>query len=279
MAENAYYFGRGRVYLTPPLTAAGGVSNTGYGGRAGTNWGTIPLRPGSVRMPPGRFAGNVSAFGLAIQADPLQVPDFLTTEENDFAPYIVRSVDIGMSMFIHSAANLADHLAGLRTSAVGHDVTETIAASQATVAAGGMLYVDHAVDLTRPVTVTPSWTTWTAGVDYEPEEYGLRMLHGYAGPVGATIQVQYTKEGGASEIEALQLPRLECGLVYVGVNLLTGRPARVDCYRVALKPAEAFAPLNEQINKLPIAGALKAVRPSGTSRARWFRIMNGGLGG
>jgi len=279
MERAPYYFGRGCVYLTPPLTAAGGVSNTGYGGRAGTNWSDVPRAPGKLRMPPGRFAGNVRSMTISLEVDQLDVCDFLVTDENDYPSYIVRSASVALTPYQHSGENLADHLAARRVAAVGHYVSETVAASQATVRSQGIICVDHAIDLTKPVTVQPSWTDWTAGVHYQAEQYGLRLLQGYNGPVGATITIGYTKEGGAEELDALSLKTNEAGIVYIGTNIITGQPVRVDCYRVALQPGQTFEAISESINQLQIAGTLRAVRPDDVVRARWFRIMRGGLGG
>lgn len=266
------YFGRGRVYFTQPLTANGGVSNIAYGGRAGTNWPAAATPLASLRMPPGRFIGNAKGLEITPRLQPLDVPDFA---DLDGDPYIVQEVGIGLTMLRAGGANIADALSGTRSAAHGQQVTETIAASQAGVLTGDMIYVRHAIDLSKPVTVQPSWTNWATGVDFEPEAYGVRMLHGYSGPFNATIDITYTKEGGAEEIDGLSIKSRHVGIVYIGVNLMNGRPARVDCYRASLQPSDKYAPISEQVNEQQLSGVLKAVRSTGQARPHWFRIMNG----
>lgn len=272
MRADCCYFGRGRVYFTQPLTANGGVSNVEYNGRAGTNWPDAAAPQAALRMPPGRFVGNARGLIIAPRVQPLDVPDYA---DGDHPDYIVQGVDISLEMLRAGAANLADAFPGSRSVIAGRQVVETIAASQASVRTDDMLYVSTAIDLTKPVTVQPSWADWNAGADYELEAYGVRMLHGYAGPFGASITITYTMEGGADEMEGLSIRSRSVGIVYVGVNLVTMRPARADLYRVDLQPAERWEPISQQMAVLSMSGTLRPVRGATRGRPRWFRTMNG----
>ena len=272
--ENAYYFGRGFVFFTQPLTPVGAVNNAAYNGRGGTNWPAVTSPAGSIMMPPGRFVGNAKSLEISVEIEQLNVPDFMAQDENG-GNYLVKGVTLALTMLRSGSANLADAYAGSVSAAAGQAVTETISTAQASVKTGDMLFSRCAIDLSKPVTLTPSWTAWTDGVDYLADAYGVRMLHGFAGPAGSSIALTYTKEGGAEEIEAIDIKNREVGIVYVGTNLVTGQPARVNIYRAALNPGQKYAPISEQTNDLPIAGTIKAIRTSDQARARWFRIMRG----
>lgn len=276
--ETETRIGRGRVHFTAPLTLAGAVNTTAYGARWGTNWaadfGAATPALGDLRMPPGRFVGNAKGLVLEPQVSEVNVPDY-TGLGQGADKFIVDGVKGSVTLFGHGGRNLVDALSGTLTVATGGSATEIAATSGASVEADAMIFFAHAADATAPVAVTPSWTAWTENVHWVREAYGVRLLQGFAGPVGSYITLAYTREGGANEIEALIQSEVEVGMVYVGENMVDRRPDRADAYRCVVKPADALQLINEGANEIPLQFTLRPVRVPGQTRLRWFRTFRG----
>jgi len=269
-AQNPHYFGRGKVHFTAPLRADGSVNLTAYGARWGDNWAVLPNPPGVLRMPPGRFVGN--ARGLVITPETTR----LNTSAWDSRPnIIVNNVTAALSLYGHGAQNLADALHASRGQVASSTISEQFACSRAGVEAGSMIFVRHTVDVRQPVTVSPSWATWTEGVEFQREPFGVRMLQGWSGPVGATLAIAYVPEGSADSLEALQTPGLELGLVYTGINRADGAPVRMDCYRAQPQLDGGISPISEQAGAVNLKFVLKPVQPTPATAPRWYRVLRG----
>lgn len=271
-AHNPHFFSRGTVHFTAPLRADGGVNSTAYSARWGDNWDALPPTPaGVLRMPPGRFVGN--ARGLAITPD---VTRLNTSAWDSRSNLVVNGVTAAISLFGHGAQNLADALHARRTQVSGSPVSEPFGCSRASVEAGAMFFVRHTVDLAQPVSVFPSWATWTEGVHWQREAFGIRLLQGFSGPVGASLTIGYVPEGRAESLEAFQTPGLELGLVYVGINRADNAPVRLDCYRAQPLLDGSMTPISEQAGEVTLKFNLKPVRPvSNGAPARWYRMARG----
>lgn len=268
--HNPCYFGRGKVHFTAPLRPDGAVNMQAYGGRWGDNWASVPATPGVLRLPPGRFVGNARGLTVLPQVERANVSDWDTRDN-----VIVQGVEASLTLYGHGAQNLADALHALRTQVAGSPLTEQFATSRASVEAGSMIFTRHLVDLAQPFSVTPSWTVWTEGVHWEREAFGVRLLSGFSGPVGSTLAVGYTPEGGADTLEALGSTGIELGLVYAGVNRATGQPVRLDCYRAQPLLSEGVQAISETAGAVTLKFNLRPVRPSTATRASWYRVLRG----
>ncbi|MCL1962364.1 MAG: hypothetical protein FWG56_11480 [Desulfovibrionaceae bacterium] len=260
-AHNPCYFGRGKLHVSAPLRADGtqGVE------------GAQPLLPaGELRLPPGRFVGN--AKGLSIVP---QLARLATSAWDARDNLIVQAVEATVQLYGHGGANLALALQALRSRPGSVPVTERHAVSRANVEAGSMLFVRHLVDVRQPVTVTPSWTTWTEGMGWEREAFGVRLLAGFAGPVGGHIDIAYTPEGSAESLDAFGADGRELGLSYTGLNAHDGRPVRLDCWRAAPALDGGVQPISESAGTLTLKFALRPVRAPQQDRPAWFRMQRG----
>lgn len=270
--------GRGKLHFTAPLLLTGGVNTAAYGARWGNNWGAdfgaATPAPGDLRMAPGRFVGNARGLVLQTQITEVDVPDFTGLGDGGDR-HIVEGVKGFVSLYGFGARNLADVLCSTLASVAGGSATEVIAAGNANVEAGAMLFTAHAIDNTAAAAVTPSWATWTENVHWTREPFGFRLLHGFAGPAGGTITLAYRKEGGAHEVEALSRSEIELGMVYTGINTVGGKADRADAYRCVIKPAETLELITEGAGELPLNFTLRPVRPPGSTKLRWFRTMKG----
>lgn len=268
--HNPHYFGRGRVHFTAPLRPDGAVNTQAYGGRWGDNWASLPATPGVLRLPPGRFVGNARGLTVLPQVERANVSDWDTRDS-----VIVQGVEATLTLYGHGAQNLADALHALRTQVAGSPLTEQFATSRASVEAGSMIFTRHLADLEQPFTVTPSWTTWTEGVHWEREAFGLRLLAGFSGPVGSTLAVSYTPEGGADTLEVLGNTGIELGLVYAGVNRADGAPVRLDCYRATPLLGDGMQAISEAAGTVALKFNLRPVLPAPAGPARWCRLLRG----
>lgn len=274
MDRNPHYFGRGRVHFGAPLTYTGQVNATAYGARWGANWPAFPPPAGVLRMPPGRFLGNAKDMVLRPVTEPANVPQW-AAPEHPSAGDIVQGVEGTLTLYGHGASNLVDVLRGSLTQHVGGARTQSVATGGASVEADAMLFTDTAIDLTQPVTVAPSWATWTEGVHFIPEAFGIRLLKGFAGPVNSSIEIAYTADGGGAEVEALAQPVVETSMVYVGVNRHDSKAVRCDAYRVRLQLLEGVGMITEATGEIRLALELQPVLPAGAERLRWYRIFRG----
>jgi len=276
--ETETRIGRGRVHLTAPLTLSGAVNTTAYGARWGSNWaadfGAATPTLGDLRMPPGRFVGNAKGLVLEPQVSEVNVPDYTGLGEGA-DKFIVEGVAGSLALFGWQARNLVDALAGSLSVAAGGSTTEVVASGNASVEAGAMVWTRHAVDALAPVTVTPSWTTWTENVHWVRDAFGVRLLQGFAGPANSYITLAYTKEGGATEVEALAQLEVEVGMVYVGESATDRRPERADVYRCLIRPAETLQLITEGAAEIPLRFTLRPVRVPSQTRLRWFRHLRG----
>lgn len=268
--HNANYFGRGRVQFCAPLAVDGIPSLTGYGTRWGQNWGNLPATPGELRMPPGRFVGN--AKGLQVLPN---ITRANTSAWDQRGNMIVQGVEASITLYGHGAQNLADALHAVRSQAEAWPRTETIATSQAGLDAGVMLFTQHLLDVDQPVTVRPSWETWTEGIHWAREAFGVRLLVGVSGPFGSSIAVGYTPEGGAETLESLSRTDVELGLVYTGINTADGSPVRLDCYRAKPLLDGAMSPISEAAGTITLKLQLLPVLSMPDTRARWYRVLRG----
>lgn len=271
-AHNPAFFGRGAVHFTAPLRPDGGVNTTAYSARWGDNWDAMPPVPaGVLRMPPGRFVGN--ARGLVITPD---VTRLATSAWDARSNLVVNSVSAAVSLYGHGAQNLADALHARRTQVAGAAISEPFGCSRASVEAGAMFFVRHTVDLNQPVTVSPSWAAWTEGVEWEREAFGIRLRQGFSGPVGASLTIGYVPEGSAESLEAFQVPQLELGLVYVGLNRADNGPVRLDCYRAQPVLDGGMTPISEQVGEVTLKFNLRPVLPASSGQSvRWYRMARG----
>jgi hypothetical protein len=268
--RNAHYLGRGRVYFTPPLLPSGGVNTQAYGRIWGTNWPPSPDVPGQPRMPLGRYVGN--ARGLAVTPTLRR----LTTSAWDArGNALVESVSASLTLYGHGAANLADALHGMRSQHAAAPMTEQIRTSGASIEAGGMLFVRHLVDIEQPMSVVPSWTTWTEGVHWRREAFGAELLAGVAGPIGSSVAITYTPEGSAESIDALVNVGLEVGVVYTGVNVVDGRMTRLELYRARPALDGAMGVLGDGIGSVALNFSIQPVRIREDRPVEWYRITRG----
>lgn len=268
-ARNAAHVGRGRVFFTPPLLPTGGVNMDAYGRSWGANWPATPLVPGALAMGPGRFVGN--GRGLSVQPSLTRL-NTLAWDTRGNA--VVSSVAASLTLYGHGAANLADALHGLRRQYAGAATTEQIRTGGAALDAGCMLFTRHLVDAAHTVTVTPTWSTWTEGLHWQREAFGVRLLAGMSAPMGSSIAIRYTPEGSAEEVQALGNVALELGVVYVGVNAVDGRATRLEMLRARPDLGSAMQPLSDGFSTLTLNFSLQPVRVAG-GRPEWFRSTRG----
>lgn len=274
MDRNPCYFGRGRVHFGAPLTYTGEVNTTAYGAGWGSNWSDFPAPAGVLRMPPGRFLGNAKDMVLRPVTEPANVPQQADPGHAGAAD-IVQGVEGGLTLYGHGARNLVDALRGLLTEHVGGARVQRVATSGAIIEADAMLFTDAPIDLTKTVTVTPTWTAWQKNVHWTAEPFGIRLLQGFAGPVDSSIRIGYTADGGGSIVEALAQPVVETSLVYVGVNRHDDKPVRCDAYRVRLQLTEGMGLITDATGEIRLALQLHPVLPAGANRLRWYRIFQG----
>jgi hypothetical protein len=163
----------------------------------------------------------------------------------------------------------------VRSQAVASPRTDTFATGRASVEADSMIFTRHLVDMDLPVTVTPSWATWAEGVEWVREAFGVRLLCGFSGPVGSTLAIGYTPEGGAEGLEALTATDIEMGLVYTGTNRADGSPVRLDCYRATPLLTDALRPISDAAGAVTLKFQLKPVLALPDMRARWYRVLHG----
>jgi hypothetical protein len=277
VADNgSHFFGRGTVHFTPPLRRDGTVDPTAPG--AGANWGDVAIPAGVVRMPPGRFIGNAKGLSLRPDLSRANVPDYTGQGTETAETQIVNGVSASLTMFRHDSKNLADWLHAVAASAAGGASNTIHAVGGASIEAGTLLPTDNLVDLTGAIVVTPSWAAaWTENVMWTREAAGIRMLQGFAGPVGGTVTIAYSAEAGAVTHEALQRSHVQVGLVYAGVNRHDNRPVRADIYCAQLAIGEALELINESTAELKLTMELRAVRLAGDTKPRWFRLKWGGV--
>lgn len=274
MDRNPHYFGRGRAHFGAPLTYTGQVNATAYGAGWGSNWSNFPAPAGVLRMPPGRFLGNAKDMVLRPLVEAANVPQ-QAAPDHPGAADIVQGVEGSITLYGHGARNLVDALRGALTEQVGGARTQAVATSGASIQADSMLFTDTAIDLTQPVTVAPTWATWQEGVHWVAEPFGIRLLQGFAGPIGSSIVLAYRADGGTAQVEALAQPVVEACLVYVGVNRHDDKPVRCDAYRVRLELTEGLGLITEATGEIRLALQLHPVLPPGADRLRWYRIFRG----
>lgn len=276
--ETETRIGRGRVHFTAPLRLDGSVNTAAYGARWGSNWGAdfgaATPALGDLRMPPGRFVGNAKGLVFEPQLSEVNVPDYTGLGEGT-EKFIVDGVTGSLQLFGWQARNLVDALAGGLSVAAGGATTEVVPSGNASVEQGAMVWTRHAIDALAPVTVTPSWTAWTENVHWVREPFGVRLLQGFAGPANSYITLAYTKEGGATEVEALAQHEVEVGMVYAGESLVDRRAERADAYRCLIRPAETLQLISEGAAEIPLRFTLRPVRVPSQSRLRWFRHLRG----
>lgn len=267
---NPHYFGRGRLHFCAPLTADGLVDQAAAAW-AGSNWPqvlpTSPDRP--FVMPPARFLGNVRAFNLAPVVRELNVPEW--DPEDD----VVDQVGGSITLLAQGARNMSDALRAQVRQSAGVAMIERAFTAGASVAAESLLATTETIDLQQPIEVLPSWTTWERGIHWEPSPMGIRLLRGFAGPGGSSIQLKYFSEGEAYWLEAFERRSVTVGLVYDGVNRHDMTPVRVDGYRARIKPGEDFSVISEATGEVRISFRLAPIQPTGWPRPRWYRLMRG----
>ncbi|WP_343590119.1 hypothetical protein [Paracidovorax wautersii] len=269
-AHNPHFLGRGEVHFSAPLLPSGSVNMAGYGARWGTNWPANGVPSSGLRLPPGRPVGN--ARSLALQPAVRR----LATSAWDTRPnLVVDAVEATVQLYGHGAANLADALHATRTQASSQTTTDTIHTGRANLEAGCTLFTRHLVDTLQPVTVTPSWTTWAEGHDWERGAFGVRLLHGLAGPVGSSVSIGYHPEGSAQELDAMRLAGLELGVTWIGRNAVDGRPMRVELFRAQPVLDGALQPLGESAGAINIKFNLLPVRGAASQPTSWYRVTRG----
>jgi hypothetical protein len=271
---NAQYLGRGRVHFAPPLKATGAVNAAAYGATWGANAASFPNAPGVLRMGPGRFVGNAKGVSITPQLDTLTTPDYTNSGFGETTD-VVQGVEVAMSLYGFGMRNLVDMLRAARTQSVGGPASETFPTGDTNVESDSMIFSAQPIDLTRAIVLQPSWTTWTENVHWERDAFGVRLLVGFAGPSGSSVRLDYTIDGGADTIEALDQAQVEMGIVYVGTNIVDKRPIRADFYRAIAKPVDGLEMIPDGFAELKMTFTLKPVRVAGQPRPRWFRIMRG----
>jgi hypothetical protein len=275
-AHNPHYYGRGKLHVGAPLRADGTQAVEGsepLQAGAAPSGGSEPREAGSVGallLPPGRFVGNAHAFSVVPTATRLATSAWDSRDNT-----IVQSVEATVTLYGHGGANLALALQALRSRPASWPVTEHHAVSRASMEAGSMVFVRSLIDVQQPVTVTPSWTTWTEGVEWAREAFGIRLLCGFAGPVGGTIDIRYTPEGGAEALETFGADGAELGIVYTGVNQADNCPVRLDVYRAAPVLDGGVQPISESAGTLTLKFALRPVRTLPDNKPAWFRLLRG----
>lgn len=263
--HNAPHMGRGRVYFGPALLPTGAVGP----GAFGSNWPDAPDLHEGLRMAPGRFVGN--GRGLSIQPSVRR----LRTLAWDSRPgTVVDGVSASVTLYGHGAANLASALQGQREQRASREMTETIYTANAGLDAGSMLFTRRLIDITKPVTVVPSWTAWTKDLHYGVEAFGLLLKTGMSGPSGSSIAIRYTPEGSTDEIQALSSP-VEIGMVYVGQNVVDGLMNRSEIFRAQLDLESGLQMMVDGISTLTLSLVLKPVRSTPNRPAEWFRVTRG----
>lgn len=278
MADNgSHFFGRGTVHFTPPLRLDGTVDPAAPG--AGANWADVVVPAGTIRMPPGRFVGNAKGLALRPNVSRANVPDY-TGQGGDADTQIVNGVGATLTMYRHDSENLSDWLHATVATAAGGASSTIHAVGGAAISAGSLLPTDHLVNLTGAIVVTPSWeAAWTENVIWARDPAGIRMLQGFAGPVGGKVTITYSAEAGAVTHEALQRSHVQVGLVYAGVNRHDNRPVRADVYCAQIAVGGMLELINDATAELPLSMELHPVRVAGDTGNRWFRLKWGGGNG
>lgn len=269
-ARNASHVGRGRVFFGPPLLPSGGVNPNAYGRSWGANWPSTPAVPGEAQMAPGRFVGN--GRSLAVQPT---LKRLATLAWDARGNAVVDGVTASLTLYGHGAANLSDALHGLRRQYASRPVTEHLRTAGAGLDAGSMLFTQHLVDAGQPMTVEPSWASWTEGVHWRREAFGVQLLAGVAAPRGSSIAITYTPEGSAEEVSALGRVALELGVVYVGVNAVDGRAMRLELFRARPDLGGAVQPLADGFSSIALTFSLQPVRTAPGRQPEWFRSTRG----
>jgi len=268
--HNSYYFGRGKVQFTAPLLPNGRVNSSGYWQRWGNNWDSLPAVPGDPVLAPGRFVGNAHALEITPRVERAGVSAW-----DNGNGLIVQGVEASVTLYGHGAQNLADAMHAGREQIEPTQRVEYFAAGRASLEAGGMFFTRFLIDTTLPVTVAPNWTVWTEGVEWEREAFGIRLLCGLSGPLGAQLTVYYTPEGGAETLDAMGHTTVELGLVYTGINNADGAVVRMDCYRATPVLGDALRPLSEAAGTVTLKFELKPVLAAPNARIRWYRLHRG----
>jgi hypothetical protein len=269
-ARNPHHVGRGRVFFTPPLLPTGGVNMDAYGRRWGNNWPSSPDIPGDPRMAPGRFVGN--ARGLVVRPS---LRRLRTSPWDTRGNAVIDSIAASLTLYGHGAANLSDALHGLRLQHAAHETTEQVRTGAATIEAGSMLFTRHLVDMSKPVEVTPSWSTWTEGVHWRREAFGVLLLAGMSAPESARIDIRYTPEGSSDELQVFGNLGLELGLVYVGPNVIDGRMTRLELFRARPELGDGLQPLGDGVSTLTLNFNLQPVSSAAGRPAEWLRTTRG----
>lgn len=250
--HNPAYFGRGRVHFGAPLQ---------------------PFEPlGVDRLAPGRFIGNARTLTIEPQVSTLDT-SALDVRSN----LVLHGISARLELYGHGGDNLSAALTGTRVQGVGATRNETVDVGRLSLPADAMLYTRHMVDPTRPILVSPSWTSWAEGVHWERTAFGIRLLAGFNGPFAGAIALQYTSAGGTDEVEAATAQASEVSVIYIGVNRADGAAVRVECYRG--RPAldggisvisDAAGVIALSINILPVRVAPGTNRWYRTTRAPYF---------
>lgn len=264
---NPHYLGRGAVYFGPPLRPDGSVNMSAYGRRWGNNWPAAVA--GQLHVPPGRFVGN--ARSLSIQPE---VRRLETSAWDERGNMLVESVQASIVLYGHGAQNLADAMHAHVSRASSQPATDVVNTGQASFDAGSMLFTRHMIDTQQPIIVTPSWTSWSEGADWQRRHFGIELMSGVSCPVGSAIEIRYTPEGSATVMEGLVNPGLELGLTYAGVNRVDQRPASAWCYRCAPAIESALQTISDAAGTITLQFTLKPVRLPGASTA-WYRLRRG----
>ncbi|WP_238913810.1 hypothetical protein [Achromobacter insolitus] len=245
--HNPCYFGRGRVHFGAPLQ---------------------PMEPDGVdRLPPGRFIGNARTFSIEPQVDALE-----TTAWDTRSNLVVRGIAGRLELYGHGGANLAAVLNGTHIEAVGLAREDVVPTSRLSLPADSMLFTQRMIDPTRDVRVRPSWISWTEGVHWARESYGVRLLAGFSAPSGSSISLEYTSAGGAQEISGAATPASELSVVYTGINRADGAATRVEAYRCRPALDGGISVISDGAGVLVLSLNILPVRVS-VGTTRWYRAM------
>lgn len=237
-----HYLGRGQLYAGPAMRAS------------------------ASGMRPGRQLGNASALSVQPAVHRLN-----TSAWDSRSNAVLDGVTVTATLYGHGAANLAMALNARRMQTASARITTDIDVGDLQLPAGSMLWVPHQVDRQQPVQVTPSWASWTEGVEWRRADWGIELLQGISAPQGGAVRIVSMAEGSAETLDAHSGGGTEIGIAYAGINVIDGRPVRLQCYRARPVLDGSLAVLAQSIGTIQLTLQLRPV-PRPNDRAAWYDL-------
>lgn len=217
--------------------------------------------------------GNASAVNFGVTENAITLQDFTQPGGGTYNEVKrVESVDVNMTLHDLSPANLAMAFFGTTTALVAGTATaEAVVAYK-----GGFTPLANVPSAITTVTGPGGTPAYVEGTDFEFREGGLHIpaTSTIPAPVAGAANLAVTYEYLAQDtVQALTQSAKDYEMLFVGLNeARSGKPARVQAYRVKFGPAQALALVSaDEHASLEISGKVQAdTSKTGVGVSRYF---------